>query len=106
MRETKNANRMSNRRWLRIAPSSLPAERDVVRVDDDEQIQQAGDDEKGVAVLVRHRTHVAGAVAERLREKIRRAHAEVRQRFETDQRIGEIEWKQPSAQCETNREHQ
>ena len=37
------------------------AEGDVVRVDDDQQIQQAGHDQERVAVFVADRPHVAGA---------------------------------------------
>src|SRR5437773_1208525 len=61
--ETKNANSTSRTIWLCMGRrASLPAERHVVRVDDDEEIQQAGDDQECVAVLVRNRTDIAGAI--------------------------------------------
>src|SRR5438067_12695938 len=71
--ETKNANSASSRIWLRIASDSLPAERDVVGVDDYQQVHQSCVHDKRVAVLVGNRAHVAGSVAERLGQKIHRA---------------------------------
>src|SRR5262249_38732903 len=51
--ETKNANKASNTMWLDITtPLLLPSERHVERVDHDQQVHQAGDDDKRVAVLV------------------------------------------------------
>ena len=66
--DTKNANSASSSRWLCIYFRPM---RDVVRVDDDQQVQQAGDDQERVAVLVGDRAHVAAAVAERAGDEVR-----------------------------------
>ena len=80
----------------KMTAASLAAEGDVVGVDDDQQIQQAGDDEEGVAVLVGHRADLPGAEPERGGDEIRQADAEVGERRQADQRLGEVERKQPA----------
>src|SRR5262249_20014656 len=105
--ETKNAKIVRSTIWLRItAGPSLPAHRRVVRVDDDEQVQQAGDDQKRAAVLVGHRAHVAAAVPERRRDEIREPDAEVGHRRERDERIAELDRREPAANRYADREHQ
>ena len=74
--------------------------------DDDQQIQQSGDDQEGVAVFVGDRADVAGAVAERARDEIGGADTEVGDRGQRDQRVGEIERRQAPLDRETDREHQ
>src|SRR5258708_2106597 len=110
MREKKKGNSTSRTMWLCMRPrASLPAEGHVVRVDDDEKIQEAGDDQKRVAVLVRRRAHLARAVPHRARDEIHRADADVGQRREQRERLGRIDGKdreQASANRETNRVHQ
>ena len=65
-----------------VAAALLPPHRDVVRVDDHQHVQQAGDDQERVAVLVGDRPHVAGAVAERAGDEVGRADAEIGERRE------------------------
>ena len=59
--ETKNAKSNRSRKWL---CTLLAAKRDVVGVDDDQQIQKSGHDQEGVAVLVADRAHVTHAEAQ------------------------------------------
>src|SRR6266436_5509888 len=108
--ETKKANSTSRTMWLCMRPrASFPAEGRVVRVDDDEKIQEAGHDQKRFAVLVRRCTHLARAVPHRARDEVHRADADVGQRREQRERLGRIDGKdrkQPSANGEANRVHQ
>jgi len=55
----------------------LAAERDVVGVDHDEQIQESGDDQECVAVLVPDRTDVTRAQPHRARDEVRDANPEM-----------------------------
>src|SRR6516225_4726315 len=75
----------------------LPPEGDVVGVDHDEHVEESGDNQKRVAVLVRHRPNVASAVAKRAGNEIHRPDPEVRERREADERIAQLERKQASA---------
>src|SRR4051794_18203078 len=84
----------------------LAPERDVVRVDDDEEVEETGDDQERVAVLVRNGADVASAVAERRRKKKEDADPELRERLEADERIGKVEREDAALEREADREHQ
>src|SRR3989454_11717968 len=73
-----------------ISGALLPAKGDVVRVDHDEQVQQAGDNQKRVAVLVGDRADIAAAVAERFRDEVRQTDADVGDRGEADEPLGQV----------------
>src|SRR3954470_1664535 len=84
----------------------LASHRDVVGVDDDEHVEQAGDDQEGVAVLVGDGADVAAAITERAGKEVGGADAEIGERREADQRIGQLEREQPAADHEPDGEHQ
>src|SRR5438552_6660798 len=97
---------MRRRRAAERGFASLAAHRDIARVDDDQQIQQASDDEKRVAVLVRDGADVAGPVAERARQEIGQANAEVGERREADEWLRHVEREQASLDSEAERKHE
>src|ERR1043165_7628890 len=107
--ETKNAKRASRTKWLCMRPrASLPAERYVVRVDDDEQVEQSRDDQKRVAVLIRHGAHLSGAITHRARDEIQDADADVGERRKRHERLGRIDRKhreEPAADRQPDHVH-
>src|SRR5215472_9833134 len=82
------------------------AERDVVRVDDDEKIQETGNNQKADAVLVGGGANVAFAEAERRGEKVQHADAELRPSLERRQQIGRVERKDAALEPKADRKHQ
>src|SRR5687768_14362847 len=97
----------------RKAPSardawSLASFRNVPGVEHDEHVQQSGNDDEGVAVLIGDGHNAAGTVSEKLGDEIRRPDAEIRDRGKADERLREIECerKDPSLQPQPGREHQ
>ena len=60
----------------------------------DEHVEQAGDDQKGVAVLVGDGAHLARAVTERAGGEVESADAEIGERGERDERLRQIERKE------------
>src|SRR5262245_3399412 len=70
--ETKKAKSARIKTWLRIVPLLLlPPERDVPDVHHHEQVEQAGDDQERIAVLVGHGGHLAAAQSKRRGGEIR-----------------------------------
>jgi len=84
----------------------LAAERDIVGVDDDEQVQESGHDQEGVAVLIADRPHITRSQAEGARNEVRDADTHMREGRQRDQRLREIEWKQPPIDRQTDGKHQ
>src|SRR5215216_1991605 len=100
--DTKNAKRTSRRKWL---CTLLAAERDVVRVDDNEKIQQTGDDEECVPIFVANGAHIARAQSECACDEVRNTNADVRQCRKRDEWLGEIKWKETPVDGKTDGEH-
>src|SRR5215475_1059900 len=82
------------------------AERDVVRVDDDEEIQKAGHNQEADAVLVGDGANVAFPEAERRGEKVQDADTELRARLERREQIGHVEREDAALERKADREHQ
>src|SRR5262245_37626967 len=99
--ETKNANSTSSPKWL----ISLAANAHVVGVEHDQHVQQPGDDQERVAVLVRRRRHHTLTEMERRRDEVRDTHAEVGERRESHERIRELKRGEPAIEPEADREH-
>src|SRR5215467_14494093 len=81
-------------------------ERDVVRVDDDQEVQKTGNDQEADAVLVGGGANVAFAEAERRGEKVQDTDAKLRARLERREQIGRIEREDASLEPQPYREHQ
>ena len=85
--DTRNAKSTSSRKWLvTCAPFAMSKASRI-----DEKVQQAGDDEKAVAVLVGRGRDLAGAGAHIAREDPRHAEPDVGNRRQCHERIGKLE---------------
>src|SRR5687767_6931854 len=93
--------RSSARRVSSLAPLC-----DVEGVEHDEHVQQAGDDEEGVAVLVGDGDDAPLAGARQLGDEVREADADVRERRQRDERLRQLERKEAPLDPQPEREHQ
>src|SRR5687768_9299139 len=102
--ETRKENRTSTRKWLFIS-RLFPSHRNVERVEDDEEVQQAGDDQERVAVLVGNSRYRPAARAHHARDEPWNPDAHVGDRFEEDERLGRLERKNAPFQQQAGPEH-
>src|SRR5439155_6807059 len=107
--DTKNAKKVRSRIWRCISRwswgGSFPAQRHIVHVDDDEQIEQSGHDQEGVAVFVRPCSHVPCPEPERPGNEIRNADADVGDGGEADEPLRHVEREQAAVKADADREH-
>jgi len=68
-------------------------------------VDLVGDDEEGVPIFVGDGDHVAGAVAHHASDDVGQADAHVRQRRQRDERLREVDRKNPAFKKKTQREH-
>src|SRR4029077_13693218 len=84
----------------------LAAESDIVGVDDDEKIEQAGRHHKRIAIFVGHRAHLAGADPKRARDEVRDSDSEIGNARKPDERVRQLEWKEAALNRQTDCEHE
>src|SRR5678815_5494267 len=85
--------------------SSLATLGDIESVEDDQHVEQASDDDEGVAVLVGNRHYLSGAGACRARDKVRQTNTHIGQGSQRDQRLGKLKGEQRALEPEPKSKH-